>query len=93
MEPYIYSDIYRHIASYLGDINTIQCLDPVCQAATGYASNPTLAKKLLTFPKQDRFIEACRMGYMDGIVYYFDVDKKQEAFKESCINRLLDVAQ
>lgn len=41
----------------------------------------------------DRFIEACRMGYMDEAKYYFNADKQQEAFNTSCFNGHLAIAQ
>lgn len=94
MSNRIYSDIYQHISSFLGDINTVKSLDVMCTTSSDLYANRCSAKQLITsYPKEDRFIEACKMGYMDGVVYYFDADKKQEAFLQCCIHRHLELAK
>ena len=91
---YICSDIYQHISSYLGDIGTIRQLDSLCASSTGLCKQYATAKELVTkYPKDTRFIASCKLGYMDGVIHYFDASQIQEAFRTSCYSGHLKVAQ
>ena len=89
---YICSDIYQNISSYLGDIGTIRQLDSLCTSSTGLCKQYATAKELVTkYPKDKRFITSCELGYMDGVIYYFNATQIQEAFKESCYSGCLKI--
>ena len=45
------------------------------------------------YPEDERFIASCKLGYMDGVIHYFDASQIQEAFRTSCYSGHLKVAQ
>lgn len=79
-------DMYAVIASYLGCIETIRCLDGLCSESTDLCNCKEQLKIIVKAPKQKRLMIASEIGCLDGVIEYWNVKRAHEAFMWSNCN-------